>query len=368
MSRVAALMVIGGVMSVTIACGSGTPGASPTVTQTTRSEKDEAKPTVSGRTTAPGTETPEPPPPPHLLTFDFIDAENGWLAFGNSVSTTIMGTSDAGHSWAELYQTPSEVQSLDFISGSQGWMHSAEGLFETSDGGRTWQMVNGSDLPENSRVQFVDDAHGWATGNWKNSRYPGRIFASTDAGSKWKEFDSPCDGLVVGVSFVTVDSGSLACGGQPAAGMEPKELYHTADAGQHWVKVSCACFESDAHGVPNTMPWSGYLTDISFLDETHGWMDASRGGLSSTSDGGVSWGSLPTGVDSGDEFTNEAKLLSVEVGYVIAGCSGISRLLGTTDGGVTWSSLYPPPFIENCSTPELRSKPTHDLCGDSPHQ
>ena len=110
------------------------------------------------------------------------------------------------------------------------------------------------------------------------------------------------------------------------------------------------------------MPWSGYLQDIFFLDETHGWMDASRGGLSSTNDGGVSWGLLPTGLDCGDEFTSEAELLTLEVGYVIAGCSGISRLLGTMDGGVTWSSLYPPPFIENCSTLGLRAKQGHDLC------
>ena len=200
-----------GLVVMAVACGGGTPDVSPTATQQ-GVEKDEVKPTVSGRATAPWTETPRPPPAPHLLTFDFIDGENGWLAFGNSVSTSIMGTFDAGHSWAELSETPSEVQSLDFISGSQGWMHSADGLFATSDGGHTWEMINSSDLPEDAGIQFVDDTYGWATGSWKNTRFP-RIFASDDGGHGWRELDSPCEGLVIGVSFVNVDSGWLACGG-----------------------------------------------------------------------------------------------------------------------------------------------------------
>jgi photosystem II stability/assembly factor-like uncharacterized protein len=284
-----------------------------------------------------------------------------------------MGTSDAGHSWAELYQTPSEVQSLDFISGNQGWMQSGGGLYTTTDGGRTWQIINSSDLPKNARIQFVDRAHGWAVASFRDAPSPralgdSRLFASSDGGLTWTNIETPCgQSFALGANLLDAASGWLACGGQPSGGMEPKELYGTADAGQHWAPVSCACFGPDTHGVPNSMLWSGYLTDTFFLDETHGWMDATRGGLSTTNDGGLSWQLVPTGVGC-EEFTSDAHFLSAEVGYVITTCGALSHLLGTTDGGVTWSSLYPPPFLENCSTPELRSKPTHDLCGDSPYQ
>jgi len=253
-----------------------------TVTERAALKKDEVKPTVSGRTTAPGTGTPAPPPPSRLLTFDFIDAENGWLAFGNSVSTSILGTSDAGHSWAELYQTPSEVQSLDFISGSQGWMQSSGGLYTTTDGGRTWQIINSSDLPKNARIQFVDGTYGWAVASFRDAPTPralgdSKLFATTDGGVTWTNIETPCgQSFSLGATLLDAASGWLACGGQPSGGMEPKELYRTADAGQHWAPVSCACFGPDTHGVPNTMPWSGYLTDTFFLDETHGWMDATR--------------------------------------------------------------------------------------------
>ena len=360
---------------VTIACWSGQPAASPAATERAAFEKDEAKSTLSGRTTVPGTGTPEPPPPPPLLSFDFIDAENGWLAFGNTVSTSIMGTSDAGHSWVDLSQTPSEVRSLDFISGSEGWTQSGGGLYSTTDGGRTWQVINSSDLPENARIQFVDSAHGWAVASFRDAPTPralgdSGLFASSDGGVAWTNVETPCgQSFTLGATFLDAASGWLACGGQPATAMEPKELYYTADAGQHWAPVSCACFDAGMHGVPNTMPWSGYLTDTFFLDETYGWMDATRGGLSATDDGGLTWNWVPTGVDCGDEFTTDAQLLSAEIGYVIASkCGGLTNLLGTTDGGVTWSLLYPSPFLENCSTPQLRSKQTHDLCGDSPLQ
>src|SRR6266542_2073480 len=101
-SRVSTLVLVG-FISLTLACGSETPGASPTPTQTTGLEKDDAEPTDSGPTTAPGQGTPEPPPPPQLLTFDFIDSENGWLAFGNSERTLIEATGDGGHTWETMY-------------------------------------------------------------------------------------------------------------------------------------------------------------------------------------------------------------------------------------------------------------------------
>jgi hypothetical protein len=75
---------------------------------------------------------------------------------------------------------------------------------------------------------------------------------------------------------------------------------------------------------------------------------------------------MQTGVNCGEEFTSDAQFLSAEVGFVIASkCGDVGHLLGTADGGETWSSLYPPPFLENCSTPELRSRPSRELCSVS---
>src|SRR5438105_8214606 len=159
-SRLAVLAVFASLITM-IACSGGNPAPPPTGTRTARIEKDEIKPTLSGRTTAPGTETAEPPPPPQPLAFDFIDTEKGWVAFGNTVSTTILATSDGGHSWTELSSTPTEVKSVDFISASQGWMSTAEGLFTTVDGGYSWEKV-GSGLPEGARVRFIDAIAGWA--------------------------------------------------------------------------------------------------------------------------------------------------------------------------------------------------------------
>jgi photosystem II stability/assembly factor-like uncharacterized protein len=347
---------------VAVACGGGgTPGASPTATERAAFEKDEVKTTVSERTTAPGSETPRPPPPPQPLAFDFIDTENGWLAFGNTVSTTVLATSDGGHSWTELSSTPTEVKSVDFISASQGWMSTGEGLFATLDGGHNWEKI-GNGLPEGARVRFIDASRGWAVVKQGVGSY---LSASTDGGQTWSSVDIPCrDTLRMGADLIDSSTGWLACGGQGATIMEAKGLYRTRDFGQHWEPVSCACFGANPQGVPNTMPSSGHLYDIYFLDESHGWLDSGRGGLSATEDGGLSWRSVPTGVLCAEEFTTEAHFLSAQVGYVIASrCGGVGNLLSTTDGGTTWSSLYPPPFLENCSTPELRQG--HDPCASS---
>ena len=161
-------------------------------------------------------------------------------------------------------------------------------------------------------------------------------------------------------------TGWLACGGQGATIMEAKGLYRTSDFGQHWEPVSCACFGSDTQSVPNTLPSVGHLLDIYFLDESHGWLDSGRGGLFSTGDSGLTWRWVPTGVPCAEEFTMEAHFLSADDGYVIASrCGGTGNLLSTADGGTTWSSLYPAPFLESCSTSELRAKQGHDLCAPS---
>ena len=350
-----------------IACGSGTPGASPSATQTTRFKKDQVKPTVSGRTRAPGTETPRPPPAPVVEAFDFIDTEDGWMAFGNSVSSQIMGTSDGGRSWAELSQVPSGVSSLDFISSSQGWMHNGGGLFATADGGGTWQVVNNSDLPDNARVQFVDDTHGWATAV---IHLGSQVFTSSDGGHTWMSVTPPCQtAWAVDVSFLDTTTGWLVCGGQPAGQWEDKELYKTSDAGESWELISSSSQARAASPPFLTALGAGYLDSLVFVDELHGWMGTNKGGLLATNDGGISWEGLPVGVRCESETLSHVRMLAADAGYGVAyKCGGVTNLLGTQDGGVTWSSLYPSPFIENCSTPELRSKSTQDMCGDSPYQ
>src|SRR6266567_4647017 len=327
-ARLVALVVVSALMSVAVGCGGGTPGASPTATQRAAFEKDEVKPTVSGRTVTPGAETPRPPPPPLLLAFDFIDPDNGWLAFGNSVSTTIMGTSDAGHSWAELYQTPSEVESLDFISGNQGWMHSAEGLSMTADGGRTWEMVNSSDLPDNARVQFVDGTHGWAAAI---IHLGSEVFASDDGGHSWTLLATPCKYTwAIAVSFLDATTGWLACGGQPAGWDQDKELYKTNDAGQNWELVSSSSRTRSESPPLLTALWAGYLDSLMFVDGLHGWMGTNKGGLLVTNDGGISWEGLRTGVECESGNLGHVRLLAAEIGYGIAyKCGGVTNLLGT---------------------------------------
>jgi len=269
-------------------------------------------------------------------------------------------TLDGGRSWGELSQISSAVSSVDFISASQGWINGGGGLSVTADGGRTWQLVNGTDLPENVHVRFVDAVHGWAAASYNDTpdRAIGdsKVFATSDGGRSWALLNTPCgDSWSLALSPLDATTAWLACGGQPATAMQKKALHRTLDLGQNWELVS-----SDA------MFWSGHLNGLSSLGE-FSWMSTSRGGLYSSGDGGVSWQHIPTGVGCGDEFISAPQLLSADIGFVLAPkCGDLMHLLATRDRGITWSSLYPPPFLEACSTPELRRE--SDLCGDFPSQ
>jgi photosystem II stability/assembly factor-like uncharacterized protein len=181
-----------------------------------------------------------------------------------------MSTADGGETWTELSKAPTEVPSIEFMSPSYGWLSTRDGLFSTTDGGETFQQINETDLPDdaNARVQFIDADHGWAV---VGEKLDFSLWGTSDGGHTWSKLEMPCQALRLGASLVDARTGWLACGGQPATAMSPKELYRTRDFGGHWEPVSCACLGSNTHGVPDTMPASGHLRDVFFLDETHGW-------------------------------------------------------------------------------------------------
>jgi photosystem II stability/assembly factor-like uncharacterized protein len=261
----------------------------------------------------------------------FLDDTHGWIGLGK----VIMATTDGGQKWEEEGQLSSKVNALDFTSENRGWAATETGLYTTGDGGRVWATMGTVKQEPMNAVDFVDEQYGWvATDNNEFRR-------TTDGGVTWTVAASPCPANVgLGAfSFNDPENGWMLCGGVPGAGQQRKQLFTTADGGQHWNLVAGESPQPSPSTVPDSLPTAGYVSDLYFLNSKLGWMTTSRGGLYRSADGGLTWKRVAVGAE-GEEFLRFPRFVTAEQGYVVS-TQGQPALLGTQDGGATWTQLYP---------------------------
>lgn len=110
----------------------------------------------------------------------FIDENTGWIA-GNCIAPmecqtntgatgVVLRTTNGGNTWqVQEIIGGYDFGSIMFINNNEGWV-SGFGMFQTHDGGNSWQAVkavtpleepNGGWLPS---IYFLNDSHGWASG------------------------------------------------------------------------------------------------------------------------------------------------------------------------------------------------------------
>jgi len=92
-------------------------------------------------------------------------------------------TSDGGEHWA-IEDFADEPVSLFFLSEtpstpSVGWMAAQHGIWKTEESGRSWKKV--AQLKGIAQVYFLDAMHGFAIG------YPKAIYETTDGGTTWEK-------------------------------------------------------------------------------------------------------------------------------------------------------------------------------------
>lgn len=233
----------------------------------------------------------------------FVGPQDGWLLVHVGVGMShdyvvLYRTTDGGQTWARLIDPygDSGIQgcqktALVFTSPQTGWLTgdcngvmAGAFLFQTADGGQTWQPVT---LPTPAGAPNLFSDPGPACGTWSPiflSPQDGKLivrcldytqdpavisyylFTTHDGGSSWASTSSPAGSL----AFTTDDTG-WALG---------RDLFHTADGGQTWMEVK-------------TVNWDG---QFSFVSDSLGWAvarAASDAGtliaLVQTSDGGQTW-------------------------------------------------------------------------------
>lgn len=250
----------------------------------------------------------------HLHSVRFIGSATGW-AVGDA--GTIIRTTNAGAAWTiQDSRTTSRLSDVDFADAANGWAVGGGGPFgqtyatilRTTDGGTTWRTQASGNAPILSGVDFVDAANGWAVGD------NGTILHTADGGRTWSAQTSGTTAALWKVRFVNASTG-WASGGNGNEGVVLK----TTDGGLSWSAETIL---------------GAQLYALDFASATHGWMadPAQPGRIFATTNGGATWGPLPSGTLS---LLNGIAFADTATGWAV-GSSG--TILRSSNGGGSWTA------------------------------
>ncbi|MFG0330711.1 MAG: WD40/YVTN/BNR-like repeat-containing protein [Phycisphaerales bacterium] len=302
----------------------------------------------------------------------------GELALADEDTIAVSGFSgsvwvshDQGATWSQSLEGVGRLPDswgISFTNGQLGHLAGPSGwLFETNDGGDTWESMNRGLASAWSDIAMVDEHRGYAVSpsgyfartenggaNWEPGRLEvtgplfgrdeglevisivdevavvvagdgGVVFKSLDAGETWESIGYPDlpDFWINGIDFVSRDVGWVI--GQSTVNLEPL-LYKTTNGGQSWTRQG----QGQMFG----------LYDCQFFDENEGWVAGSSTSIWKTEDGGATWREYEFPFTfSTPAFEIEFEPISRQIGFVLQALDEIKK---TEDGGITWGR-YPVP-------------------------
>lgn len=234
------------------------------------------------------------------------------LSIGEGTDSRILFTADGGASWRETFRNEEPTAFYDcmaFTTPQNGLALSdpVDGKFRlarTTNGGRSWSLVNPAGMPPALAGEFAFAASGTCLTAGAGSRVyiasggvdPARVFSSTDAGRTWTVADSPVAGGeaagIFSVRFKNTMRG-IAVGGDfllPDAAAD--NAAWTDDGGATWQQADVfpAGYRSGSEWVPGTF--------------THA-IAVGPSGSDATRDGGRTWNTFDKGSFDSVECSND---------------------------------------------------------------
>ncbi|PWB55521.1 MAG: hypothetical protein C3F13_04370 [Anaerolineales bacterium] len=244
---------------------------------------------------------------------------------------------------SEVY-VPAMIQ---FVAGENGWLlvhvgvgmnHDYIVIYRTTDGGTSWQRIldpyndGGIQSCSKNAMLFTDATHGWLTGDCNGVKAGVLLFNTLDGGMTWQPVTLPDPSGAPGIYenmnmacgsyepfFFGNDVGHLSvrCADYSAAQIQNKYyIYSTQDAGSTW---TCIPYPGDA---------------LYFYSAETGWATSLI--LRKTTDGGQSWTVL-TDVT----WTPQMDFVSEQNGWAVATAGNEVALVKTDNGGLRWSIIIP---------------------------
>jgi len=296
--------------------------------------------------------------PEYILSIDEPEEGNVWLVGNYGV---IFNSFDGGETWEEQNSGVQDMLcDVDFLDSKNGWVSGIKGtMLHTSDGGYNWvRQTTGTDR-HLLALCFVDTEYGWAVGDFST------ILHTRDGGTTWVSQSEENDVIYSNIHFTDRSNGWVVG--------ENGTILHTIDGGITWEAVMPKHFERATLEEEYTNPRPG-LFGVHFTDKDHGWICGLDSTIMYTADGGASWelvnsgndilfniivrgdrgwavgtqGTFLLSTDSGlswekQEESIKSKLLFANVffsnpqnGWVV-GASG--TMVRTTDGGESWKFI-----------------------------
>ncbi|HXY43603.1 MAG TPA: hypothetical protein VEH29_05420 [Acidimicrobiales bacterium] len=276
----------------------------------------------------------------------FLSASTWWIGGSQTITgrITVYETTDGGRTWQQRGRTlPGTADSLFFLKDGHGWLEADNGaamgwnpvtIYGTSNGALTWTELSKSPaMPaekgtpgalqggcDKTGLTFVNNTAGWATMDCPGGA---EVLASTnDGGRRWSPVDLHVSPPAGALAWPAVFS-SPASGAVGLAMPEYENLvYTTTNGGSSWT----------AHSTP-----AGRAVASAFIDVVSPtvWVVSSGTSLYVTADAGHSWSTVRTFFNMRDY---EIDFTSAQNGW--AWNIDQSFMRHTTNGGRTWSTSY----------------------------
>ncbi len=163
----------------------------------------------------------------------FLDKRHGWSVGGTSDTGKglMFATSDGGQSWKEIQSDAFDsamFRDVYFKDLEHGWIvgNSKSGIVHTEDGGGSWRVIPLPDSPRFlNRLHFIDSENGWAVGGRDG------LYRTTDGGRTWDQVRPSSEyneEWLYNITFADKMRGWICC--------EKGILFSTQDGGKTWMK------------------------------------------------------------------------------------------------------------------------------------
>jgi photosystem II stability/assembly factor-like uncharacterized protein len=226
-----------------------------------------------------------------------------------------------GQGWYwQMPQPAGDLTDVTFASASDVWAVGLGGtIIHSGDAGATWTGQQSGTPADLFSVSFGDDQHGWTCGSTATGA--SIVLATSDGGTTW--VDRTPGGLtrtLTNLSFVDASHGW--------AGTTGGFVMRTSDGGATWTSSRVGTSK-------------GALT-LDFVDATHGWaIEPGSGSLWHTANGGASW-ALVHAFRGSDLYVGGVDFVDSSHGWAYAvrgGGDTVSTIMVTSDAGKTWRTV-----------------------------
>lgn len=242
-----------------------------------------------------------------------------------------------------------QLESISMHGPMSGWGLTQDGVFRTSDGGRSWIAATPiQGWQEKSIVKgfFLGLDMAWLVQPRAGNFDQGVLFRTRNGGGAWDSIPVPFGPNEM--QFLDAQDGLVMADRGAAAGSQAVDIYNTTDGGTSRRKVGSAGPYNG--GAAGALPFGGDKLGMAFKDMREGWIGGSQpivghSYLYRTRDGGNTWASqdlaIPASQSSGGVLVFAPRFFPSDEGVLPVLLQTQTQNLefyATHDGGWIWQS------------------------------